>query len=322
MKTLSSALWLVLAACLSVARAETLARPGEQAIACLAAVSEKRTDEAVALAAQLLASSNSGRGWSSDRDVRNCDGPGTLDAFGDGTCNAASTAYAFQTGLVSTCLARTSLLTGDKRYADLAARVIARWSREEAAHPCQGCIFFWYSDNANDTGRYVRNVNAIMGMGAAWTHAATGDPAMRAVAEGVAASEAREAKAGNLGYFGIDDPKYTANPGRESLRIENHVPYVAKGLLDIGVALKAPSVVTLGRDAMQAWLTCGGQDCSRRSCKSWAGRIEGCHESQIAAPCFFAARDARMKSLCDAVKPSLAKPNAYQRWAIADGAGP
>jgi hypothetical protein len=258
-------------------------------------------------------------GWSYEGG-ENCAGPGTSDSFSDGSCNTADTVYAFQTGLAATCLARASLVTGEPRYARTAQAVLRRWGRQADA-PCEGCINFQPGDSPNDQHRYIRNDNLLLGMAAAWTFAATGDPEMRRLARGVVRIEAREAKANNFGYFSIFDPKHRANPERESARLENHYPFIAKGLLDIGVLTADPQARELGRRAMSDYLACRGADCSRAPCTRWAGS-PGCWATpQAVTPCFFRS-DPAFAAACERVLAQRPRFGAYQVWVVADGRSP
>jgi hypothetical protein len=258
-------------------------------------------------------------GWSYEGS-ENCAGPGTSDSFNDGSCNAADTVYAFQTGLAATCLARASLVTGDARYARTAQAVLRRWGQAADA-PCQGCINFQPGDSPNDQHRYIRNDNLLLGMAAAWTFAATGDAEMKRLARGVVRIESREAKAKNFGYFSIFDPKHRANPERESARLENHYPFIAKGLLDIGVLTGDAQARELGRRAMADYLACRGADCSRAPCTRWAGAGACWATPQALTPCFFRS-DPRFAAACDHVLAHKPRFGAYQVWVVADGRSP
>jgi hypothetical protein len=260
------------------------------------------------------------RGWRYQGSGQ-CAGPGTFDAFGDKTCNPPETAYSFQTGVATACLARASLVTHDPSYARAARQVLLRWS-SLAAHPCAGCVNFPYSDSPNDRGRSVRNTNVFMGMGAAWTYAALGGADIRALAVGVAATEARESARGNHGYLGVDDPSYRKNPAHESRRMENHYVAVAKGLLDIGVVAHDPRARALARAAARDWFECRGGDCGKLACASWSGGEERCDQAvQAMTPCFFRA-DPRFAAACARAIARAHRFSAFHVWAVADGRSP
>ncbi len=268
---------------------------------------------------KLIGTRASPRGWGYE-GTENCAGPGSSDAFGDGTCNAGDTAYAFQTGLAATCLARASVATGDASYARVAQAVLTRWGRV-ADRPCPSCIQFQPSDSANDRGRAIRNTNTLMGMAAAWTFTATGDPEMRRLARGVAATEAREAAAGNVGYLSVADRDFKANPQRQGQRLENHYPFIAKGLLDIGVLTRDPRSRALGRRAMADWMACRGADCSKTPCTTWAAGPACAATAQALTPCFF-RDDPEMAAACARVLAQKPRFSSYQVWVVADGRSP
>lgn len=258
-------------------------------------------------------------GWSYE-GAENCAGPGTSDAFNDGSCNSGDTVYGFQTGLAAACLARATLVTGDGRYARTAQAVLRRWGRASDA-PCPGCLAFQPGDSPNDQHRYIRNVNLLLGMAAAWTWTATDDPEMRRLAAGVVRLEAREAQAKNFGYFSIFDPKHRASPERESARLENHFPFIAKGLLDIGVLTGNAEARALARRAMDDYLACRGANCARAPCSRWAG-AEACWQTpQALTPCFFRAVP-RFAAACERVLAHKPRLGGYQVWVIADGRAP
>jgi hypothetical protein len=253
-------------------------------------------------------------GWAYE-GTENCGGPGSSDSFNDGSCNTGDTVYAFQTGL-----AATSLVTGERRYAQTAQAILRRWGRAADA-PCPDCINFQPGDSPNDQHRYIRNDNLLLGMAAAWTFAATGDPEMHRLARGVARIEAREMAANNVGYFSIFDPKYRANPQRESARLENHYPFIAKGLFDIGVLTGDPQARAMARRAMADYLACRGADCTRAPCTRWAA-AEACWASpQAVTPCFF-RDDPQFAAACQRVLGHKPKFGAYQVWVVADGRSP
>jgi hypothetical protein len=268
---------------------------------------------------KLIGGPASPRGWGYE-GTENCAGPGSSDAFGDGTCNAGDTAYAFQTGLAATCLARATVATGDPAYARIAKAVLIRWGRA-ADRPCPACVQFQPSDSANDRGRAIRNTNALMGMAAAWTFTATGDAEMRRLARGVAATEAREAAAGNVGYLSVADRDFKANPSRQGRRLENHYPFIAKGLLDIGALTRDPRSRALGRRAMADWMACRGADCSRLPCTTWAAGPACAATAQALTPCFF-RDDPDMAVACERVLAQKPRFSSYHVWVVADGRSP
>jgi len=249
--------------------------------------------------------------------TRHCAGPGTTDAFGDKTCNTADTTYSFQTGLAATCLARATIVTGQRRYAETARQILNRWASVASERPCRGCVLFYYSDSPNDRGRSVRNTNVLMGMAAAWTWRALRTPDMRILAEGVAATEDREARNDNRGYLGLDDDAYRKDPPRQSRRIENHAVLVAKGLVDIGWALGDRRTIGLGREVMIDWHQCRGADCSKIPCPTWSGG-ERCADAQAVMPCVL-PDDPVLGPACRRAIGRSTRFSYLQTWAVADG---
>jgi len=235
-----------------------------------------------------------------------CEEPGQIHAFGDGTCNEANREYAFETGLAAMCLARAYLVTSDLSYREAAKQALDdSWDIGIVPDPCPGCFYYWYSYDANDVGRYVRKSNVLMGAAAAWVWKATGDARYRSRAEQVLASERRESEAGNGGYFGIDDWQYQTDSEREAQRVENHVPWISKGLLDIGRILNDQSVVDLALAVQDAWQSCSGPGTCQDNCAVWGADPKRCHESATASPCFFKGVNTKMASLCEAALPTL-----------------
>jgi len=309
--------------------------PAVAAQSCLAfAALEERTRDGTflpqltELANALVANrdrSNEGRvgwGFSPKRPPgRGCKNPGEFDAFGDGTCNAANTKYAFETGLAAMCLVRTYLTTGDTHYLDTATSALDdSWDVGTAPAGCPNCFYYWYSYDANDLGRYVRNTNVLMGAAAAWLWKATGVSKYRERAEQVVASERREYKAANGGYYGIDDLRYRADPKGEAQRVENHVPWISKGLLDIARNLDDQPIVDLALAIQNSWQNCSSAVTCKENCALWAADASRCRESATASPCFFKNVSANLASLCEAAMPTLLRgaltPTMW--WALVD----
>jgi hypothetical protein len=249
-----------------------------------------------------------------------CAGAGTGSFFRDGTCNSADTRYALETARGISCLARATLLTGDKRYADAGVRAMTYWQKIGGKPPgCADCFYFWYDDAPYHANRYVRNTNVEMGAAAAWLWKATSQGWLRDLALGVAQSERVEAQQGNNGYYSVFDPRLRADPEREKQRIENHGPLVASGLMEIAGILKQPDIGTLGLNVYRTWLTCGGTSaCNALPCERWAGRLGECTVSQVMTPCFFRKMDASAQTACTKVEAALPTLNSFQIYARYD----
>lgn len=252
---------------------------------------------------------------------KDCPDDGMLDAFGDGSCNPPNTEYAFQTGLAVMCLARAYLSTGEASFRQVAVEALdSSWSVGTTPAACQKCFYYWYSYHQNDRNRYVRNTNALMGAAAAWVWKATGIEKYRKRALSVAVAEHRELTANNMGYFGIDDPKYRDDPARESQRIENHVPWVAKSLHDIGMLLKNDQIIEDGLRIQDSWQFCENQGTCKKGCEVWAAAPKYCTKSVTLSPCFFKSDASNYSKLCG-VAVSYAYSavlSPYQLWALMD----
>ena len=259
----------------------------------------------------------SGRaGWPYAQDntkaTAKCGRAGSLDAFGDGTCNLPETPYMIQTGYAVACLAQLKIATGDAKYLNLAKKAIDdSWSLGITASGCSDCFYYWYSYHPNDQGRYVRNTNLIMGLGVAWLYAATGDTKYGDRALAIARAEHREISAGNFGYFGIDDIRYKANPKLEAERIENHIPHQVKALKDIGTLLGNSQALEDSKVMLDAFLDCSNSRCRPNNCKAWAAPVS-CRSTATIAPCIWVERGEPYRSRCESVLKGLPRLNAFQ----------
>jgi hypothetical protein len=249
---------------------------------------------------------------------KKCPVTGMLDAFGDGTCNSVNTEYTFQTGLAVMCLAQVFDLTKEERFKVAAVQALNdSWKVGAHAAGCPDCFYYWYSYSPNDIGRYVRNTNALMGASAAWVWKISGDRKFRDRALEVAKSELRELAAGNDGYFGIDDRRYKENARREAQRIENHVPWVSKGLSEIGNILSEDSIKRAALRVQDSWQFCKDAFTCKDKCDTWAADPERCANSVTVSPCFHKSSSRKYAELCEIAKQRAgATLNSYQFWAI------
>lgn len=319
---------------LGVVRAASLDMPPESkdadalavAYDCLAALARSsRGDKALlgrakANGDELLAKStvdaNKRTGWpyiqKMTEESKKCGQTGALDAFSDGTCNPPETPYMLQTGYAVACLAQLNIVTGEARYLQAARKALSdSWSLGSAVAGCKDCFYYWYSYHPNDFNRYVRNTNVAMGLGLAWMFVATGDTVYRDRALAIAKSERHEIQSGNAGYFGVDDPKYKANPKFEAQRIENHVPHQAKGLKDIGKLTGNVQALNDAKSEMDSFLNCRNDRCRPDNCKAWAAP-PACRATATIAPCILADQGDPYRSLCQAVLKELPRLNAFQ----------
>jgi hypothetical protein len=241
-----------------------------------------------------------------------CHEPGSIDAFGDGTCNPRQTAYMLQTGYATACLAQLSIATRDKKYVAAAKKAISdSWRLGTSVAGCSDCFYYWYSYHPNDQGRYVRNTNLAMGYGIAWLYAATGAPEYRARALAIGRAEQRELQGRNFGYFGIDDPRYRKDPRGESARIENHVVHQLNGLKAIATLAGGPELLRSADEILDSFLNCNNKRCSPANCGSWAAPVS-CKATATIAPCILASERPSYAARCDLVERALTRKNAFQ----------
>ena len=291
------------------AAAELMPNFGERA---LAAVSEDAN-----VLASISSAGNGGEvGWSiAPGKTDSCGVPGEQNILHRG-CNPVGTAYMFRTALALTCVGRAFLLTRDPRLLDVAKLAVASSWRHGAASPgCASCFYYWKSYSLLDIGRYVRNTNVLMGMALGTVYSATKDPQILERIRQIAKAERMEISAGNKGYFSIVDPQYKANPQRESVRIENHVPYVAKGLLEIGKILGDQSLVADAVKIEASWLDCPDAVCGGSTCKHWGADRARCDIKQQASVCFFRKASAEFADKCRSFVLREKKFDAYEIWA-------
>lgn len=257
-------------------------------------------------------------GWGRQADIidSHCSPPG-WDVWRSGLCNPLGTNYMFQTGYATTCLARAALALREPRYAQFAAKVFDEsFAIGTRLADCPECFYYWYSYNPNDQGIFVRNTNALMGMAAAWLWKAGGDDRYRDRAKQIAASERREVRAGNQGFFGIDDRRHASQPERERNRIENHAVIEAKSVADIGLITEDESTTKTAVDVMLSWLNC--PHCQRMSCKNWATDYSKCPGNIAPGPCFLENQDPYLHLKCAQVRAEIARPSAHQIWILND----
>jgi len=294
---------------------------------CLGAMAQYRAGErmaqarAVADADKLLSlrtQDSSGRsGWPYVQALtpaaQKCGVAGSLDAFGDGTCNPSDTPYMIQTGYAVACLAQVAGITHDLKYLAPATTAIEdSWSLGVDNATCPGSYDYRYSYHDNDMGRFVRNTNAIMGVGLVWLFDVTANPKYRQRALAIARAEHCEIAAGNLGYFGMADRRYAASPQLESRRIENHIPHQVKFLQLVAEKFSRPEAQSDARTLLDAFLTCSELHCRPNNCAAWAVAAE-CRASQNIAPCMDTS-DERWRSTCAAARARFPRLNGFQLY--------
>lgn len=195
-------------------------------------------DEALARSAQLFATSDPARSrrymsvaiaiadYLVQHDTLAPDGkigwglPTAWDAFADGSVNPPYQVYAFQTALVSWALLDMYTITHNSAYLTVAERAMDGYlpfSATRLGPGCHDCRMFWYSTNANDSGRYVKNTNVLMGMVEADLYRVTGKIGYHAIASEVYNEETYEiVQHGDYSYLGVDDPQYSPTTAPEA----------------------------------------------------------------------------------------------------------
>ena len=247
--------------------------------------------------------------------AQKCGEAGSLDAFGDGTCNPPETPYMIQTGYAVACLAQVAMMTGDKKYLEAATVSINNsWLIGFENATCPGSYDYFYSYHHNDAGRFVRNTNAIMGVGLIWLFEATKNVKYRERALAIAKSEQCEIAAGNFGYFGFSDKRYVASPQRESRRIENHIVHQIKFLQLVAHKFNNTQAKTDAKVLLNAFLNCKEPHCRPNNCSAWAIPAD-CRVSQNIAPCMDLS-DSRLRDSCLAARARFPRMNGFQYYLI------
>lgn len=247
--------------------------------------------------------------------AQKCGAPGSLDAFGDKTCNPPETPYMIQTGYAVACLAQVAEIAHDQKYLDVATTAIEdSWNLGVENATCPSSFDYRYSYHDNDAGRFVRNTNAIMGIGLVWLFDVTANPKYRKRALSIAKSEHCELAAGNLGYFGKADPRYLAAPQTEARRIENHIPHQVKFLQLVATKLHAPDALQDARALLKAFLTCTEPHCRPNNCASWAVP-SACRSSQNIAPCMDLG-DSQWQQACSAARARFSILSGFQLFLV------
>jgi hypothetical protein len=233
--------------CLAAASAYRRARDGA---AFAPAFRDALRDATRAAADSLVASAPrwGGAGWGLDKP---------WDAFGDGTTNAATAVYAFQTGLAIWCLAEAADALGMPAYRALAERAMNAY-RGGAFVPhgegypinCASCAYFFYSRDRNDRGRLVKNTNIEMAVAALAIDRYGADPTNRAAAAAAALAQYREIMSyANYGYLGRYDPMYRAGANE----FDDHNSFEAYLLLRAAEMLGRTDFLTAARTHYTAY---------------------------------------------------------------------
>ena len=191
-------------------------------------------------------------------------GKGGIKAFGH--CNPGDTAYSVQSGLAIACLSEAADLLHDPSLVERARSALHYWDAHSAkVAGCGNCIYYWYDDDRADVKRYVRNINVIMGFGAASLAARHGDAVARSLAEATYNADKWELQRGNHGYLGRLDPQWVARRS-EATRIEYHAPFVALFAARIRADLSLRDLGRHGHAVWREWATCDNAACRADDC--------------------------------------------------------
>ena len=268
----------------------------------------------------MVASASGGpMGWTASiSDARRCPAGG-YDAFGDGSCNAPNTVYAFQTGLGIACLARASVPLRDPKLLQTASQVLSSWQVLALPKaPCAHCLYFPTSSSANDAGRYVRNMNVFMAFGAA-SLGATGDAPAMQLARSAMASELAEQARGNKGYLGVLDPQWIRSK-TEADRIENHAASIAVLSRQMAALTGDAAFERHALAVWQDWAFCANDRCRNAACSYWAADPARCQATHTAAHCAFRNADPRARALCQQYLAKVPGVGSFGLWAVGVGA--
>jgi len=218
------------------------------------------------------------------------------DFFSDGSINSADTADSYNTSYATWCLTEA-----DEMLESLAPALAAQaralvadrhtqyrsggFSDADAAEQlCDECAYFWYSRSPNDRGRYVKNVNALMGIASFLHGLRTSDAVAEESGRRALRSQAREVGGDgvrNLNYLSTLDRLY--DPARGLYNTHNYIESLV--LLHAGELLHSDTYVCRALGQYRAWVA----------------EVESTQTTQVAyASCHFARRDASARTRCQA----------------------
>ena len=246
---------------------------------------------------------------------------GGLDAFGDGTCNGKNTVYSFQTGLGMACLAKAGALLGQKDYIAKASQILSYWQKYTLPKPCDDCVYYLYSDNPNDQGRYVRNVNVFMAYGAAMLGKVSGDQNATNLARQSMRADMDERLNGNEGYLGRLDPEWKANREKGAQNIENHAAAMAVVTDLMGSLDDTREFHEHGLALWDKWANCDNSRCRATSCSVWGGDASKCQATLTAAHCAFRKTNSLANSQCDEYLSRAGSVPSFGLWSVIVGGG-
>ena len=235
-----------------------------------------------------------------------------ITVFDSATPDPVNTVYSVDTGVALACLAKSAIILGNdtslysKAWLTTAQTVFSYWQQNlslPASSLCNDCFYYRYSNNGNSEGRYVRNTNVAMALGAATLAKALAatDPVNAKIAQTNALqtwrSEVKERSSAALGYFdeenrgylGKLDPEWINNPKSGANNIEHHMPFVAVVLAELDNILGSTESGNLAMIEYNDWTTCTTDLCKNETsaCNVWAGDARKCQATVTAAHCAF-----------------------------------
>lgn len=283
---------------------------------------EKLKEVVQALSEQAIRANDQVIGWPyRGKSVDSCK-DGGLDAFGDGTCNKKDTVYSFQTGLAIACMAKAGNLLHAPEYTTEARQALDYWQKFTLPKTaCGDCTYYLYSDDPNDRGRYVRNVNVFMAFGAATLGENAHDATATKRAQQAMRSEVEETHFGNQGYLGHLDPEWIKKKADATQNIENHAAAVALMSDLIGSDSHSQEAREHGMTVWHEWATCNNKRCAAptTSCSTWGGDAARCQATLTATHCAFRNRDPLAKSQCGEYLRRVNSLSSYGLWALLAG---
>ena len=218
------------------------------------------------------------------------------DWFSDGSTNPADVADGYNTAYATWCLSEAAhtLQTSDPvratTYRDLVEQRLAAYRNAGYAGPgdanqhCTDCGYFWYTVHSNDEGRYVKNINSLMGATSLVLDLYGNDDASENAGRQATRSHSREIGTDgdkNLNYLSRLDPLY--DPAKQVNNTHNYIEsYV---MLRAGEVLRSATYICRALGQYRAW----------------SPQVLSSQPTQVAyASCHFARRDAEALSRCQA----------------------
>ena len=228
-------------------------------------------------------------GWTNNLTERKC------RPSDNSPCRGDKIVYAYQTGLASTCLSTAARLLDASEFLEPVEQALKYWDDLKTLAKCDGCSYFRISDSAEDSARYIRNMNVTFAAGLAAYARASGREIRRGQALDAIQSDFFDRSLGFFGYVGALDEK--ANEAEKG-RIENHLASMALLLSRAASDLGDPGVYAHAFNVWRDWASCQNQLCKTKGCKFWAADADVCIEPATAVHCVFREVDSYAREQC------------------------